>query len=512
MDANTLLIVGKIQKNEPIEFRDLVLYLIVIPIMTLILSKFSVVYTAIYDYLVLKWKQLSDFNEVVIEGYETINYASGVQYEYPSVFTALVWKISEYRRKVDLRAYNSQWVKNLPHSTSSSIEFSLDTTRSNWIHIEDDISFKATRIGSSFEDDKFYSKRIVSLILRSRRNDLKKYLEKVLEEYEIFIAQKTFGKLYHFLYTGTKDSKPTFVTKCFSDLVSDPNNETFDHLVNEHSEQFIKDLNRLKDVDYYARTGTSRKKGYLFWGTPGTGKSRTVLAMANYDNRHILEIPISRIKTNEELERLIGIEQINGVKFRSDQIIYLFEEIDTADVSHKREESSDSDSEPDIKSACSELMGDDEKDEKKNRKNKSKTETEPVKTAQLEIIKSEIKKRDVFMDSLNLGVILARLDGIGNYNGMIIVATTNHKDKLDPALYRDQRLTPIHFTYSRKDDMIKMAERFYQEELSEDMKELFPDRSAKITPAKFRTLLETHESVTDLLLELKLLENNEPTS
>jgi hypothetical protein len=88
---------------------------------------------------------------------------------------------------------------------------------------------------------------------------------------------------------------------------------------------------------------------------------------------------------------------------------------------------------------------------------------------------------------------------------MVIIATTNHKEKLDPALYRDQRLTPINFTYSRKVDMIRMAEKFYEVELSADEKDSFLDRDAKITPARFRTLLEIHENVTDLLLDLKLL-------
>jgi ATPase family associated with various cellular activities (AAA) len=367
MDANTLLIVNKIQKNEPIEFRDLILYLIVIPIMTLILTKFSIVYTAVYDYLYLKCKQWSDFNEVIIEGYEAISFSYGVQYEYPPILTAFVWKISEKGYKVDLRAYDNKWMKNLPPTITSLMDFSLDTTRSKWIGIEDDISFRVDRSGSMMKNDSYFCKTVVSLVLRSRKNCLRKYLENVLNEYEAFMAQKTQGKLYHFLYTGMKEAQPTFVTKCFSDLVSDPNNETFDHLINEHSEQLIKDLKRLKDINYHIRTGTSRKKGYLFWGIPGTGKSRTVLAMANYDNRHILEIPISRIKTNEELEKLIGIEQINGVKFRPNQIIFLFEEIDTADVSHKRKES-DSPGSTDLT----------EKEPKKA--------TEPDKNAELELI------------------------------------------------------------------------------------------------------------------------------
>jgi hypothetical protein len=507
MDANTLLIVNKIQKNESIEFKDFVLYLIILPIITLILSKFSVVYTKIYDYCHLKYKQWNDFNEVIIEGYEAID-QSGLKYDYPLVLTAFIWKLNtHYKCKMDLRAYDGKWIRDPSSAKKESFtEFSVNTTRSNWIHLEKDISFHVTRFSGDPEKETvyYYSKRIVTLTLRSRKIDLKSYLNKILIEHEMFIAQKNQGKLYHFLYTGTKEGAPTFITKCFSDLNTDPNTETFVHLANEHCERLMNDLKRLKDIDYHARTGTSRKKGYLFWGVPGTGKSTTVLAMANYDNRHILEIPMSRITANEEFEKLIGIEMINGIKIRSDQIIYLFEEIDTSDVSHKRksDDSSkeDSDSDTDDTSntdKCDEILKDG-----KNKNNKKAEKRKIEDKERLEIVKKEIKKRDQFFDTLNLGVILARLDGIGNYNGTVIVATTNHKEKLDPALYRDQRLTPIEFSYSRRVDMIKLSERYYETKLTSHQKMMFPDRDAKITPARFRTLLETNESVTELLLNL----------
>lgn len=487
MDANTLLIINKLQKNESFEFKDLVLYVLVIPTITLLLTKFHKIYIIIYDYLYYKYKQWSKFNEIIIEGIETYSY-DGIRYDYSSILTALVWKILKQGYKIDLKAYNTKWMKNILPIKDNLIDFSVDNTHNNWLLIEDDISFRVDRIGGDMQNSESYLfKNIIRLILRSRKHCLKEYIEKIMNEYEVFIAQKTQGKLYHFVYTGKKDEKFIFVIKCFSNLISDPNNETFDHLINEHSEKLIKDIKRLKDIKYHIRTGTSRKKGYLFWGVPGTGKTRTVLAMANYDNRHIIEIPISRIKTNQELEELIGLEEINGIKFRPDQIIYLFEEIDTADVSHKRKETDSA--ELSCSSDCS------IKDEKKIE--------EINKNAELDIIKNEIKKRDGYLDLLNLGVILARLDGIGNYNGVIIVATTNHKEKLDPALYRDQRLTPINFTYCRKIDMIRMTEKYYNIKLSNDEQEKFVDRDANITPAKFRTLLETYENVNDLLLNLK---------
>ena len=39
---------------------------------------------------------------------------------------------------------------------------------------------------------------------------------------------------------------------------------TFSNLESEHNTMLIKDINRLKDLEYYKKTGNRRKKGYLF--------------------------------------------------------------------------------------------------------------------------------------------------------------------------------------------------------------------------------------------------------
>ena len=107
---------------------------------------------------------------------------------------------------------------------------------------------------------------------------------------------------------------------------------------------------------------------------------------------------------------------------------------------------------------------------------------------------SNLKSND-----LNIGKILSKFDGICNYDGLIIVATTNYKEKLDPALYRELRLTPIYFTYLRQSDAIEIIEKFYQVKLNQEQIDLIPDR--KITPAKLVFLCEKHDDsdVSDLL-------------
>ena len=40
---------------------------------------------------------------------------------------------------------------------------------------------------------------------------------------------------------------------------------------------------------------------------PGCGKTSAVIAMANYGKRHIIEIPMSRIKTNGDIEEILSL-------------------------------------------------------------------------------------------------------------------------------------------------------------------------------------------------------------
>ena len=112
--------------------------------------------------------------------------------------------------------------------------------------------------------------------------------------------------------------------------------------------------------------------------------------MALEDNRHILEIPMSRIKTNAELEEILNISEINGIKIKKDELIILFDEIDsgTDSVNKRAFENNNSDS---------------EKEESEKPEKEHKLLTTLIKTQEC-----LNKKLD---DELNLGTILSRTDG-----------------------------------------------------------------------------------------------------
>ena len=112
-------------------------------------------------------------------------------------------------------------------------------------------------------------------------------------------------------------------------------------------------------------------------------------------------------------------------------------------------------------------------------------------------------------DSVNLGILLSRLDGIGNYDGLIIMATTNCKDELSPALYRDGRLNPLMYDFACKEDIIKIIEQFYENKLSSEQIERLPDKDKKISHSTvIKNVQDNEDDIENLIKILEGINNN----
>ncbi|TYI95135.1 hypothetical protein E1A91_D02G256700v1 [Gossypium mustelinum] len=153
----------------------------------------------------------------------------------------------------------------------------------------------------------------------------------------------------------------------------------------------MEDLERfVKRKDYYRRVGKAWKRGYLLYGPPGTGKSSLIAAMANYLNFDIYDLELTDIHTNSDLRRVLIAT--------GNQSILVVEDIDCGLELHDRQ-------------------------------------TEPQPNVAIK------PKRSSQVSFLNY-----RLKCCGDER--IIVFTTNHKDRLDPALLRPGRMdVHIHMSY-----------------------------------------------------------------
>lgn len=186
-------------------------------------------------------------------------------------------------------------------------------------------------------------------------------------------------------------------------------------------------LERFKNnKDIYTSLGLPYKFGALLYGEPGTGKSSAINAIASFLQKDIYYLDLTNIKTNDELKMLF--HHVN--KEKSKNGIIVIEDIDAmTDVVH-------------------------------------------------------IRTKETKNSDLTLECFLNLLQGSLTHDGTTFIITTNHIDKLDPALYRDGRFDiKIHLSACDNYQIQTIYKKFFKKEIPEDMLKRIPEN--KITPATF---------------------------
>ncbi|KAF9620079.1 hypothetical protein IFM89_010729, partial [Coptis chinensis] len=179
---------------------------------------------------------------------------------------------------------------------------------------------------------------------------------------------------------------------------------TFDTLAMDQNlkKELIEDLERfVKRREFYRKVGKAWKRGYLLYGPPGTGKSSLIAAMANYLKFDVYDLELGNVYRNAQLR--------NVLVATANRSIVVIEDIDCTVDLQDREPRGEQQG-PDIK--------------------------------------------------LTLSGLLNFIDGLWSTCGdeRIIVFTTNHKDRLDPALLRPGRMDMhIHMSYCTTDGFNLLA-------------------------------------------------------
>jgi len=419
------------------------------------------------------------YSNIEIVGWEFL--CGGIYtFEYPQNMTAINYYIFSNKKSTDFKYFNSKR-NGLCYSDEIKETIDCDSTPNYTlndvynIEVDTDIYISCrTELMKieTYSDKAPNTNWKIVMNITSYKHDMdyiQEFIDKCSLKYEQYSASKSNNKTYHFIYQGKSNGKLVFSSKIISDF-SNPENqnyETFDNTFHSNKDILISDVKRLRDIDFYKRTGLKRKKGYLFYGKPGTGKTLSVMNISNYDKRHVIEVPMSRIKTNNEIEAILTMTHINNIKFNPDNIIILLDEIDIGTKLNRKN--------------CSVINSDDK--------------TEKVKTKEPSFSEK---------DSLCFGTLLSRFDGIGNYGGLIIIGTTNNIDNIDPALYRDGRLNLVHFDYATKDDIMNIVKQYYQiNEISGDIKIRIGNLDKKLSHAKIRSKLEHHYNLDSLISYLE---------
>ena len=448
---------------------------------------------------------IKNISIIEIIGWESLN--DGLYtFEYPHIMTAINHYIYSNNKSNNFRYFNN---KRNGLYYANDMKDTLDTDSApNYIlgsiyklKIEDDIYIsnitEDTHSNSttiSTDKQSVFNWKIKMLIYSHKHNIdyIQKFINKCIIAYDNFLSNKNNNKIYHFIYQGKKNNKLSFSSKIISDLNNPDyqNYETFDNIFHSNKDKIIADIDKLNNIEFYKKNGLKRKKGYMFYGKPGTGKTSTVMAMSNYSNRHIIEIPFSRVKTNNELELIININSIDSIDFKQDQIILLFDELDLND---------------NLKIGINSKNNKEQQKKNINLKSKFKSNSESdsdsdsESDSKSELVSDIIIDNKQINDKINMSTLLSRFDGIGNHAGLIIVATANNIDNIDNALYRDGRLNLIKFDNASIIDIKNIIEKYYEIVLNENDILKLNILDLKISHAKIRANLEHFDNYNELI-------------
>lgn len=233
---------------------------------------------------------------------------------------------------------------------------------------------------------------------------------------------------------------------------------------------------------FYQRTGRAWKRGYLLYGPPGTGKSSMIAAMANYLGYDIYDLELTEVHTNSELRKLL-------MKTSSKSIIVI-EDIDCSiNLTNRKKSSNGSNSGA--------------------RSNNSYDISPPPGSGN--------GGGEDGGNTITLSGLLNFTDGLWSCCGSerIFVFTTNHIEKLDPALLRSGRMDMhIYMNYCSFPALKILLKNYLgyvdgdlDSELEKELKDVI--EKAEMTPADISEALiknrrDKDKAVRDLLEVLKL--------
>lgn len=307
-------------------------------------------------------------------------------------------------------------------------------------------------------------------------DDIKTFIDKISLEFISEIHNTRINKKFIYTLLGKPcqskyDDDP--VTNKYSDweeceFVS---SRRFDNLFFEDKAKIIAKIRFFNENrDWYEKEGHPWTFGLGLSGPPGTGKTSIIKCIANMLNRHLIIIPLNKIKTQREFSQYYFETRYN-LNNTSDSItfdnkIIVFEDIDCmTDIVKERK---------DIEEAR-ERKGDREREEKDNsatnlvleklldKLNENKDDTIDFTRLNTLNINTTTKKSD----ELTLSYLLNIIDGLRESPGRIIIITSNNYDSLDSALVRPGRIDyTMKMNNASKNIIEEMFLHYYNEPMN----------------------------------------------
>ena len=443
---------------------------------SMIMMYIPTLYKIIRNYILnaLQFVSLYKYNSISLEGNRTI-FFGGWQSRTQNIFSIRFRALWHYMQKIQSGSKSIFSLKEYPAS-ENEIE---DYNDNNEIpHISDDIfivnQHKCFEIAKDIlckvtfrESEDVDTKRgnenrttrleTICIVLYSKTktvSDIQSFLDEITNQYMEDLYDSRQNQL--FIYTlssfKSKNSENDNSLPIWDECVF-KSSRTFETIFFEQKQELLDKMDFFENnKEWYDKEGHPYTLGIALHGPPGTGKTSVIKSIANYLKRHLIVIPLSKIKTQTQFNKCFFDSEYTHKnakeKIGFENKIIVFEDIDCmSDIIMDRNPQNRD--EPKRNSESDVVTKDELLNTIKNGLNPDNCKSDFV---------SYLEKKDE-NDNLTLSFILNVIDGIRETPGRIIIVTSNHYKKLDKALTRPGR---IDISLEMKNASVKTIETIVQ--------------------------------------------------